>query len=314
MDYKLIDLHCDTAYRMYKEKKPLRSNDLHIALDKASGFRKYVQVAAVWSDNTRTDEEAYSDFWRILNNFKMEIEANRQSAVLCRSFDDLTQVPDGAAAFFLAVEDARLVSGNVERMHELYDAGVRIISLNWQGENALGGGYDTNSPLTHLGRTVAAMALDLGMVLDVSHSSVRVADEIADMAAAVRRPFIATHSASISIAKHPRNLTDEQFMRISASGGVVGIPLVGPHLCDVSTRRAAIADVINHIEYFLGLDGQHTVCLGCDFDGTDSLPVEIDSIATLYRLADAMSARNFSDELIGAIFYQNAYNFLKRMF
>lgn len=314
MDYKLIDLHCDTASRMYKEKKPLRSNDLHIALDKASGFKKYVQVAAIWSDNTLSDEEAYSDFWRILNNFKMEIEANRQSAVLCRSFDDLTQVPDGAAAFFLAVEDARLVSGNVERMHELYDAGVRIISLNWQGENALGGGYDTNSPLTHLGRTVAAMALDLGMVPDVSHSSARVTDEIADMAAAAHRPFIATHSASISIAKHPRNLTDEQFARISASGGIVGVPLVGPHLCDVSTRRAAISDVINHIEYFLGLDGQHTVCLGCDFDGTDSLPVEIDSIATLYRLADAMSARNFSDELIGAIFYQNAYNFLKRMF
>ena len=82
MDYKLIDLHCDTASRMYKEKKPLRSNDLHIALDKASGFKKYVQVAAIWSDNTLSDEEAYSDFWRILNNFKMEIEANRQSAVL----------------------------------------------------------------------------------------------------------------------------------------------------------------------------------------------------------------------------------------
>ena len=98
MDYKLIDLHCDTAYRMYKEKQPLRSNDLHIALDKVSGFKKYVQVAAIWSDNTRSDEEAYSDFWRILNNFKLEIEANRQSAVLCRSFDDLTQVPDGAAA------------------------------------------------------------------------------------------------------------------------------------------------------------------------------------------------------------------------
>ena len=314
MDYKLIDLHCDTACRMYREKKPLRSNDLHIALDKASGFRKYVQVAAIWSDCKRSDEEAYSDFWRILNNFKMEVEANRQSAVLCRSFDDLAQVPDGAAAFFLAVEDARLVSGNVERLRELYDAGVRIISLNWKGENALGGGYDTNAPLTHLGKTVAAMALDLGMVLDVSHSSVRVAEEIADMAADVHRPIIATHSDSCSIARHPRNLTDEQFSRISTSGGIVGITLVGQHLCDVSTRRATISDVINHIEYFLGLDGQHTVCLGCDFDGTDSLPVGIDGIATLYRLADAMSARNFSDELISAIFYQNAYNFLKRMF
>ena len=148
-------------------------------------------------------------------------------------------------------------------------------------------------------------------MIDVSHLNDAGFYEVSQMSDC---PFIASHSDCRALTPSPRNLTDEQFMRISASGGIVGIPLVGPHLCDVSTRRAAIADVINHIEYFLGLDGQHTVCLGCDFDGTDALPVEIDSIATLYRLADAMSARNFSDELISAIFYQNAYNFLKKMF
>lgn len=166
---------------MYNEHQPLKSNSLHVAIDKISKYKKYIQIAAIWSDKRKNDDEAYSLFWRILNNFKCEIESNRQSAAICRTFTDAQQLPDKTAAFFLAVEDARILSGNIERIHELYDAGVRFMSLNWSGENALGGGYDTNSPLTHLGRSVVKMAFDLGITIDVSHSSQKVIDEIAEM-------------------------------------------------------------------------------------------------------------------------------------
>lgn len=313
MELKLFDLHCDTPYQMHKENKPLRTNDLHVSLDKTGYLSRYAQIAAIWSDCDLSDEDAYAAFWRILNNFKREIESNRQRAALCRSYDEFAQLPDDVAAFFLAVEDARILSGNVERIRELYDAGVRFLSLNWEGENALGGGYDTNSPLTHLGRTVVRLALDLGMIIDISHSSAKVIDEIAAMAAEAKRPIIATHSDANSIAVHPRNLTDSQFTKIKQSGGIVGISLARPHLCGKGTAIATIEDIIDHIEYFLGLDGQHTVCLGCDFDGIGTTPEKIDSVADLYKLADAMSAKNFSDELINAIFYQNAYNFLKKI-
>ena len=312
MEHRLFDLHCDTPYRMYKEKKILKTNDLHIALDKTMYLSRYAQIAAIWSDRELSDEDAYTAFWRILNNFKREIESNRQRAAICSSYDEFAQLPESVAAFFLAVEDARILSGNVERIRELYDAGVRFISLNWMGENALGGGYDTNSPMTHLGRTVVRLALDLGMIVDVSHSSSKVIDEIASIAAEVKRLIVATHSNSNSIAVHPRNLTDDQFTKIKQSGGIVGISLARSHLCGKGTATAQIDDIIDHIEYFLGLDGQHTVCLGCDFDGIETTPNGISSIADLYRLAEAMSAKNFSDELIYAIFYQNAANFLKK--
>lgn len=313
MEHRLFDLHCDTPYRICTENQTLRSNNLHIALDKVSYLSRYAQIAAVWSDCELSDEDAYVAFWRTLNRFKREIETNRQSAAICRSYEDLSQLSDGVAAFFLAVEDARILSGNVERIREIYDAGVRFLSLNWAGENALGGGYDTNSPLTHLGRTVVRLAFDLGIIIDVSHSSAKVIDEIAEMAASAKKPIIATHSNSNSIAVHPRNLTDSQFTKIKQSGGIVGISLAKPHLCGNAQPLATIDDIINHIEYYLGLDGQHTVCLGCDFDGIEVTPESIDSIADLYKLADAMSAKNFSDELINAIFYQNAHNFLKKI-
>ena len=157
------------------------------------------------------------------------------------------------------------------------------------------------------------LAFDLGIVIDVSHSSAKVVDEIAEMAADVKKPIIATHSNSNSVAVHPRNLTDNQFTKIKQSGGIVGISLAQSHLCGKTTSLATIDDLINHIEYYLGLDGQHTVCLGCDFDGIEITPDKIDSIADLYKLADALSAKNFSDELINAIFYQNAHNFLKKI-
>ena len=313
MEHRVFDLHCDTPYRMLKEGQPLKSNTLHIALDKLSPYSKYTQIAAIWSDNELSDEDAYTVFWRILNNFKREIETNRSRAAICRSYDEYAHLPDTFAAFFLAIEDARILSGNVERIHEVYDAGIRFISLNWMGENALGGGYDTNSPLTHLGRTVASLALDLGMILDVSHSSARVFDEVAEMALSAKRPIIATHSNSNSVAVHPRNLTDDQFTKIVQSGGIVGISLARSHLCGKGNHIATINEIIDHIEYYLGLDGQHTVCLGCDFDGIETTPSEISSIAELYKLADAMSAKNFSDELINAIFYQNAHNFIKKI-
>lgn len=313
MHYELFDLHCDTPLRMYENNAPLRTNNLQVSLEKSAPFRKYAQLAAIWSDKKLDDEAAYLQFWKVLGHFKAEIEANRHNAAICKSFDEFEQLPDSYRKFFLAVEDARIISGNVERLYELYDAGVRFLSLNWKGVNALGGGYDTSAPLSNLGRAVVDLALDLGMILDLSHSSAKVMDEVIQMAVGAHRPVIASHSDSFSVAAHPRNLTDGQFMRIRASGGIVGISLYPEHLCGIHRAQVGIQNIIEHIEYYLGLDGQYSVCLGCDFDGIDATPNGIEDLSTLYRLADAMSARNFSDELIRLIFYQNAYNFLKKI-
>ena len=161
------------------------------------------------------------------------------------------------------------------------------------------------------GIVVGSIALTM-LVINIVPPA-KVIDEIASLAAAAKKPIIATHSNANSVAVHPRNLTDDQFGKIKQSGGIVGISFARSHLCDKGTSAAQIDNIIDHIEYFLGLDGQHTVCLGCDFDGIEETPDSIDSIADLYRLADAMSAKNFSDELIYSIFYQNAANFLKKL-
>ena len=60
-----------------------------------------------------------------------------------------------------------------------------------------------------------------GIVIDISHASEAL---FYDVAGNTERPFIATHSNSKVLCKHPRNLTDDQF-RIICNRGACGSQL-----------------------------------------------------------------------------------------
>src|SRR5438046_3259053 len=60
----------------------------------------------------------------------------------------------------------------------------------------------------------------LGMLVDVSHAS---DSTFWDVLATTSRPVIASHSSCRAIARHPRNLSDEQLRALAKNGGVVGI-------------------------------------------------------------------------------------------
>ena len=44
----------------------------------------------------------------------------------------------------LAVEDARILENDLERLRVLHSYGVRILTLNWYGETCIGGAHNTN--------------------------------------------------------------------------------------------------------------------------------------------------------------------------
>ena len=65
------------------------------------------------------------------------------------------------------------------------------------------------------------------------------------------------------------------------------------------------------LEHYLSLDGENTLCFGCDFDGAET-PFELSDITSLFTIAERMSSRGYSDSLIEKIFYLNAENFIKK--
>ena len=77
---QIFDLHCDTLSEIYKSKEPLLSNTKAVSIEKFSSFDKKAQVFAIWSDNEKTEDEAFVTFQHTATEFREQIEENESSS------------------------------------------------------------------------------------------------------------------------------------------------------------------------------------------------------------------------------------------
>ena len=297
----LSDIHCDTALELFKLKEDFSKNSLSVSSRLADEFDRYIQVAAVWSDKSLECDQAYERFFEVVKYLEDSIKNDSSVTFFCGG--ELTS----KKSLVLAVEDARLLNGDINRLTSLYSAGVRILTLLWSGVTCIGGSFNTNIGLTEFGRQVVKKCIELGIIPDISHASIESSYDIFDICDS-NTPVIASHSDSYSVYPHKRNLSDEQFLKIKDSGGLVGINLYTDHL-GADIEKSSIDTVMRHIEHYLEIGGKDTVCFGCDFDGANT-PKELQNISSLYKLADEMTRRNYTSELINKIFYLNVENFI----
>lgn len=303
-----IDTHCDTAFEMFKKKEPFFQNSLHISLEAAQNFEKYAQVMAIWSQSDISNGEGWSRFFSILENLKSEMKKSER-AVLCTDFSECEAAfSAGKRAILLGVEGGNILDAKIWRVDELFDAGVRFLTLVWKGEGCIGGAFDTDKGLTAFGRRVVRAALEKGMIVDVSHGSGALTDECLDIAESLGKPLIASHSNSFSVCDAPRNLTDARAKRIAASGGLVGISLAPQHLNASGT--ADISDIIAHVAHYIDIGLEDSICMGCDLDGIATLPAGISGIGDIEKLAAAVE-KEFSADTAKKLFFQNAQRFLR---
>ena len=97
--------------------------------------------------------------------------------------------------------------------------------------------------LTPLGKQWVEECNRLGILIDASHASDAVLDELLELSKA---PIILSHSGARVVFDHPRNVDDEHLRRIAAHGGVIQVSayndymIANPRNAD---RQAAIAAV-----------------------------------------------------------------------
>ncbi len=306
MKFSFFDLHCDTATELFRNGAQLEKNALAVSLEKASGFDRYVQVMAIWTDQRLDDEAGWDRLWEVLNHLRSDQALkNGQTKIETEIRED--QI---GASLLLAVEDARVLNRKVERVDELYQQGFRILTPLWSGESCVGGSHDTNTGLTSFGTDVTKEALDLGMILDVSHASLQSADQIFDLAAARSRPVIASHSNAYEICSVSRNLRADQIDAVLSLGGVIGLNLYRRFLTDKDDPSRQ--DVLRHTEYFLEHGCEDVLCFGCDMDGAD-LPDDLGDLSAIPSLRKFLS-RYYSEEILNKLFFKNAYYFAERNF
>ncbi len=193
---------------------------------------------------------------------------------------------------------------SVVAFDQLYAGGMRAATLTWNGDNAWASGcLGSDGGLTSLGKQALSRMESLGITVDVSHLG---SQSFWDVARLGRRPFIASHSNAAGVYPHPRNLTDWQFRAIRDSGGIVGLNFYRPHLGEGDFFTA----FRRHLEHFLSLDGENTVCIGTDFDGMDS-PPEWHGMAFIQKVYKQLLSCGYSAALLDKVFYTNARRFFE---
>ncbi len=302
----LIDLHCDTALGLFEKNEPLSENSLHISQKLFSGYEKYVQLAAVFTPSKLSDDDGYRQFWKVREN--LITECKKTGIPIVASSSELRRaISEVGRAFILTLEDARILSGKISRVRELYDAGVRVITPLWGGETVMGGSHDTQLGLTDFGKEAMLEMTHIGIIPDISHASFKSADEIMDICEKSGVSPIATHMNSYSCCPHSRNLTDERYMRLVKLGGVVGVSLCPPHLA-ARPDECSAKDVLRHILHYFKLHPRR-VAFGCDFDGTQ-LPPNFKNISSIAKISDMLRENGYAEDDISALYWDTALKFL----
>ncbi len=305
---QLFDLHCDTLYRAYTEKSTLFNDSFHVSFRQTQGIAPYIQCLAVWIPDEYRGTAAAELFEGCVR--KLEEQLKDSGIRRCVTADDLRQTMEsGGKGIVLTVEGGAVLAGDSANISRLKQAGVRMMTLTWNGRNELGdgAGVEQAGGLTDFGRKTITALEENGVIADVSHASERLFYDTAEIA---RLPFVASHSNAKAVCPHRRNLTDEQFEIIRQRGGIVGLNFCRDFLHKQSTN-AKMYDIIRNAEHFLSLGGEKTVAIGGDFDGAD-IPADMDGLTSMPSLYEMFLHHNYSEALVRDIFFNNAFDFFCR--
>ena len=301
---RLFDMHCDTLYRAYTEKSTLFDDSFHISFNKTDGIDTYIQCLAVWIPDEYRGDAAWELFCGCVELLGSQISGT--DIKWLKSADDIRALArSGGRGIILTVEGGAVLGGRPERLQQLYDMGVRMMTLTWNGTNELGDGImsETDGGLTPFGQDVVMEMRRLGMIVDVSHAGEKMFFDTAKLS---EKPFAASHSNARALTDHPRNLTDSQIETLSCAGGITGLNFC-EYFLNKNKTNASKYDIIKHAGYLMQKGGPQMVGMGADFDGAD-IPSDIVGIASMPGLYELFEDE-FGKAAADAVFFDNAYRF-----
>lgn len=304
-----IDLHCDTASRLLYENLKLKESDCKVDIQKLKKANAKAQVFAHFIELNIVNNP-YTEFIKMYDNLIKELKENEDSIEIVRNLNELEKVNNnGKIGAFLSIEEGEVLEGKVERVKELYDMGIRFITLTWNFKNSIGypnAGYKYKDfGLTEKGKEIVLEMERLGIIPDCSHLSDGGFYDLVDIC---KKPFIATHSNARAITDHSRNLTDDMIVKLAEKGGVMGLNFCAPFLG--KEKVPSINSMIKHIKHTRNVGGIDVLALGTDFDGIGN-EVEIENIGEIGRLRDTLIKEGFTNSEVDKIFYGNVKRVLK---
>lgn len=317
-----IDSHTDTPMGMtrpgfnFMERNESGRSKVDLPRMKEGGLDG-IWFAAFVGQGPRTPEgnqKAMEEVFMILDTIEAVVQRNPDELEIATTAADLKRIAgQGRRAIYIGIENGYPIGGDLGLLDTYYKRGVRYVTLVHSDNNDI---CDSSTDsiehggLSPFGEKVVAKMNDLGMMVDVSHSSDETFRAVIELS---RAPIIASHSCAKALCDNPRNLSDELLLKLKDNGGVIQMCILGAYLktlapnpkrdsARIAVREkhgnyyeldnvgkdaflidwyavndkfprelATVSDAVDHIDHIVELIGIDHVGIGTDFDGGGGL-------------------------------------------
>jgi membrane dipeptidase len=233
----------------------LTEDDTHLGLYQAGGF---TAVAPTIRANTGTSADAIVQF-----GYWHRRERERTDLVIVRKAADITAAKkEGKIGVILHFQGTEVLDRSVDIIDAYHALGLRVVQLTYNRRCHVGDGIEEpgDAGLSRYGRQVVRRLNDTGILVDCAHTGLRTAMDAVECSKA---PVIISHANARAVRDIPRNVPDELYRAIAATGGVIGV--VGFPNFVAASQRPTLDQFIDHIAHIAEVAGIDHVGLGIDY-------------------------------------------------
>lgn len=209
----------------------------------------------------------------------------------------------GKRVVYISMENASPLATDPTLLKFYYDKGLRVLGIVHFRNNGFADSA-TDQPEWHglspAGRALVAEANRMGLLIDQSHASDEVFDQLLELSAA---PIVLTHSSARAVFDHPRNLDDARLKKLADKGGLIQ---VNSYPTYVSAREGGpdFDDYMAHVLHILEVVGPEHVGFGADWDGGGGVH-GMEDVTTLPKITARLLEAGYSEAQIADMWSGN---------
>lgn len=318
-----IDLHCDTLSRLVDSDQTIKENELRVNLEGLQQVESMVQFFACFVKATDYENSphgkwdvAYENVFRMIKRMKEESMEEPKIQIARNASEIMENNQNKNISAVLTVEEGGVLNGELSRLEELYDAGIRLMTLTWNFENCIGF-PNSDDPekmglgLKHFGIEVVEYMNELGMIVDVSHLS---DGGFWDCIKHSKSPIMASHSNARELCDHRRNLSDDMLRALGETGSVTGLNFY-PVFLNKNADDVTLQDLARHAVHIMNVGGEDVLAIGTDFDGFSYGDQKnyIYNVGEMEKVWYVLKKNGIKERQLDKIWSENAFRVIKNV-